>query len=178
MKISCNICMDLIPLVRDGIASPDSEAAVREHIAHCESCRSLFSADTVPVPDTAKSFQKLRSQLRLFGAMIILFGIVVGLSLSGSGDLFYNVLLMPAMGAIGYWLFRWKALIGLPVLLFSTHCILNALGIVWQGEHLNLMSLVLWSSIYAGLTAVGTVIAGLLHFALRKEIPNETQKNT
>ena len=31
-KISCDICMDLIPLVKDGIASQESCNAVKNHI--------------------------------------------------------------------------------------------------------------------------------------------------
>ena len=40
-KISCEICKDLIPLVKDGIASEDSVAAVEEHIKECENCKAL-----------------------------------------------------------------------------------------------------------------------------------------
>ena len=36
MKITCDMCLDLMPLVLDGLASEDSEKAVREHIAGCE----------------------------------------------------------------------------------------------------------------------------------------------
>ena len=30
-EISCDVCMDLIPLVQDGIASEDSREAVEQH---------------------------------------------------------------------------------------------------------------------------------------------------
>ena len=38
-KIDCEICMDLIPLVKDGIASEESYKAVEEHVKECETCR-------------------------------------------------------------------------------------------------------------------------------------------
>ena len=41
-KISCDICMDLIPLVKDGIASEDSCDAVTKHISKCEKCKVEF----------------------------------------------------------------------------------------------------------------------------------------
>ena len=41
-KISCDICMDLIPLVKDGIASEDSCDAVKKHISKCEKCKVEF----------------------------------------------------------------------------------------------------------------------------------------
>lgn len=171
IKISCEICMDLIPLVRDGIASPESTEAVREHLSHCAQCRALYDGE--PIPDPKPGLRTLRRQLRLLAAMVIMFGMFLGLSLSGDGALFYNVLLMPAIGAVGYWLFRWKAIWQLPVLLFVTHTALNSLGLIWQNEHLDFISLLMWSAIFSGFSALGTVIAGLMHFALRKEPKNE-----
>ena len=41
-KISCDICKDLLPLVKDGIASEDSVQAVKEHLKECETCRNLY----------------------------------------------------------------------------------------------------------------------------------------
>ena len=38
MKYDHDIIRDLMPLVSDGIASPKSEAAVKEHITECEEC--------------------------------------------------------------------------------------------------------------------------------------------
>ena len=38
MKYDHDIIRDLMPLVADGIASPKSEAAVKEHITECEEC--------------------------------------------------------------------------------------------------------------------------------------------
>ncbi|EJX02388.1 hypothetical protein EVA_09508, partial [gut metagenome] len=46
-EISCDICIDLIPLVEDGVASEDSRKAVEAHVANCESCREKYSG-TVP----------------------------------------------------------------------------------------------------------------------------------
>ena len=37
-KISCDMCMDLMPLVQDGVASADSIAAVKQHIENCPAC--------------------------------------------------------------------------------------------------------------------------------------------
>jgi len=50
-EISCDMCMDLMPLVRDGVASPDSVAAVERHIAGCDRCRVLFHDDPLPEGD-------------------------------------------------------------------------------------------------------------------------------
>lgn len=34
-KIPCAVCRDLIPLVQDGVASPESEALVKAHLQTC-----------------------------------------------------------------------------------------------------------------------------------------------
>lgn len=42
MKISCDVIEDLLPLYIDQIASEESVRLVEEHLAECESCRSLL----------------------------------------------------------------------------------------------------------------------------------------
>ena len=39
-KIPCAVCRDLMPLVQDGVASPESEALVKAHLAACPACRA------------------------------------------------------------------------------------------------------------------------------------------
>lgn len=43
-KVSCGVIRDLIPNCIDGIASEESEALVREHIARCEECRASYES--------------------------------------------------------------------------------------------------------------------------------------
>ena len=65
-KIPCAVCRDLMPLVQDGVASPESEALVKAHLAACPACRALRQgADApavpeLPAPDDGKILQKLR----------------------------------------------------------------------------------------------------------------------
>ena len=40
--ITCDVCRDLMPLVKDGIASADSRLAVERHLESCPSCRARF----------------------------------------------------------------------------------------------------------------------------------------
>ena len=166
-KISCEICLDLMPLVADGVASEDSRKAVEDHIAHCESCCRLYGHDEPPGIDTERVFERIRKKLNVFWGMLLMFGIVVGLSLTGGKDLFYNILLMPAIGALGYGLFRWKALCWIPSLLFGMHLITNYLG--FGKEYLTFPSLLLWTAIYCLFAGIGFLITWLIHFALRKE---------
>ena len=41
-EIPCAVCRDLIPLVQDGVASPESEALVKAHLQTCPECRTLW----------------------------------------------------------------------------------------------------------------------------------------
>ena len=168
-KISCDLCMDLIPLVKDGVASEDSKKAVEAHIASCESCRALFSGDTPPPVDTSKAFEKLNRSLQFTTAMIMMFGIFFGVSLTAGSGLFYNTLIMPVIGALGYYIFRRKALYTVPVLMLITHCATNLLGMLRGVEQLDLLTVVMWTAIYSIFSELGTIAAWLLHFAFRKE---------
>jgi len=42
MRIPCELAEDLIPLIKDGIASQASSEIVNEHISECQACKKLF----------------------------------------------------------------------------------------------------------------------------------------
>ena len=168
-EITCDLCMDLMPLVKDGVASEDSVSAVRNHLASCESCRALFDGDVPPSVDTAKSFEKFYRRLQLFSAMVMMFGIFFGLSLTAGNGIFYNTVIMPIIGALGYAIFRKRALYIVPVVLFVTHFLTNLLGLMRGIEHLDFYSLLMWTFLYSIFALLGVVVAWLLHFAFRKE---------
>lgn len=169
IKITCDMCMDLMPLVQDGVASEDSIVAVEQHIKTCPECKSVFERQ-VPIPsDSSKIMKKIQRKMRLFMGMVLMFGVFFGLSLTASSELFLNSLIMPVIGCIGYYLFRWKALYLTPGLLFIAHFFTNFFGMMRGTEQLDVMSLVMWSGIYSFFAILGIVIAGLIHFAFRKE---------
>ncbi len=166
-KISCEMCMDLMPLVQDGIASEDSALAVALHIQDCPDCARHFEGEIPQPSDSKKILEKIQRKARTFTAMLLMFGIFYGLGLTASSGIFYNVIIMPLIGGLGYYLFRWRALYLIPALLFVTHIATNALGL--GEEYLNLPSLLMWTGIYCAAALVGFVIAALLHFAFKKE---------
>ncbi|MBR2049005.1 MAG: zf-HC2 domain-containing protein [Oscillospiraceae bacterium] len=165
--INCDICLDLMPLVQDGVASPASRKAVEEHLACCEECRAMFEGIVAVPAGKEKLLGKLSRKLQLGSAMVLMFGILFGLSLPAGNGIFYNSLIMPLIGLVGYYLFRWKAVVLIPVLLYVMHFITNALGL--GAEYLTLPSLVMWTGLYCLFAVIGVVIGGLLHFAFRKE---------
>ena len=166
-KITCDMCIDLMPLVQDGVASEDSRNAVLQHLQECPDCRALYEGE-IPAPSKSHELLgKVQRRARIFSAMVMMFGIFYGLMLTAGNGLFLNVIIMPVIGGIAYYLFRWKAIIIVPPLLLVTHFITNALGL--EGQQLMPVEVILWTSIYCGVALVGFIIAALLHFAFKKE---------
>ena len=172
-KISCDICKDLIPLVKDGIASADSCFAVKEHMEECVTCKKLYeseiTAPSEPNVDIELELGKLKRKLQIFSVMLMMFGAFFGLSLTASEEMFYNSLIMPVIGALGYVIFRWKAIYQIPVLLLIMQLLINCFGMVREMEIMPVMGVVTWVAIYTIFVEIGVLVAGLLHFAFRKE---------
>ena len=181
-KITCDVCRDLLPLVKDGVASADSEAAVRQHIGGCKECSMLFDGKLIPATEPSESPKALlRVKHRLTGiyAMLMLLGLYVGLSLTSGADMFYNCLIMPVAGVFGYMAFRRRAVYILPIVLIIVSAVTNALGFFnFDGmEVLDIMTLIPWIIIYTLFALAGIIIAMLLHFAFGKTKKERSGEN-
>lgn len=71
MKMECGIIRDLLPLYADDICSPESRAAIEQHLMECSSCRekyqsavALLPEQSCPEPDTVKEGNNFRHGLR------------------------------------------------------------------------------------------------------------------
>lgn len=168
-KITCDLCMDLMPLVRDGIASNESKKAVELHIKSCVACNTLYSGEIPSTVNVEKAFQKFRRKVQFFSILLMMFGIFFGLGLTAGADMFYNSLIMPIIGVLGYIIFRWKALYNIPILLFITHSFINIFKLFQENEYLDFASLLIWTILYIIFAWIGICITGLLHYAFRKE---------
>ena len=115
----------------------------------------------------------LGKKLRFFMTMVLAFGVLYGVSLTAGEGLFLNVVVMPIIGAVGYYLLGGKAIYQVPLLILVTHFVTNTFGLIRGVEHLDLLTLLMWCGLYSLFALMGVVIAGLLHFALGKEAPYE-----
>ncbi len=168
--ISCEVCLDLIPLVRDAAASPGSELAVRRHCESCESCRAVLGsppAAAAPAHDE-RVLRAVRRSLLLSGGALLIIGSLLGVMLFNSMGVFYNFLLLPALGALlvlgrRFWLC--PAALALLTLLWTTVSMLR------DGMPLadSLSAAAVYAVLYLLFTALGTLIAALLRFAFQKE---------
>ncbi len=169
-EINCNICRDLLPLVQDGVASPESEELVRAHIEECGECKAMFGnipADNEKAPEkppVTKGLKSAKRYLTVVYAAVMLLGLYVGLSLTAGEDMFFNTLIMPVAGALGYLAFRWRSLWIVPALTLIINFIANGLGLF--AERLDILSILAWTFLYSLFALAGIIIAMLFHFAI------------
>ncbi len=173
MNLPCRIILDLIPLVKDGVASRESVSAVQEHISCCESCRCEF--ESFPsIPNTAvddkKVITKIKKSLLHLGILILCAGSLIGIFMTNSMNMFYNILIMPAVGILGYVFFkqRW-GYVPISILLFSYLWILLSSCLDSGFDKNALIYSIPYAIIYMLLTIAGAAIAALLKFAFGKE---------
>lgn len=183
-KIACSVCQDLMPLVKDGIASKESCDLVKEHMKGCTVCQQIYYGDSNKLHeedphegklvDDTRIVKKIQKQLILGALGIMILGMFLGLVLDGGMGMFYNVLIMPAIGAVGYLALRKKVYVGTVILfIFSSAWIAireiadGAMAYSNIGEILTAAAV--WSSIYTLLFIVGVMISSLLRYAFKKE---------
>ena len=178
----CAIAHDLYPLVVDGIASEASRDWVAAHLAGCPDCardlaapedglapaaESGFIAATAPRPGheaaelepeaSARIYRRLR-RLRL-GLYLLLFLIgSVATTLLDGVQLFYNLLILPLLGALAYVIMGWRAAVLLPVL--------GLVALIAGGFALAGLPFVV---LYMALFALGMALGWLLRYAFAPE---------
>lgn len=167
-KIECEICMDLIPLVKDGIASEESYKAVEAHVKECETCRKLYGENQEPAQittDENHAWKQIQKKWIGFFFALLCVGIVFGVSLTNQAEMFYNSLIMPIAGGCGYLIFQKRAVYKVPILLLILYAAMNVLQSLRGVESLDFYSMLMWVAIYSIFAIFGVGIAGLFHYA-------------
>ena len=181
MKTECSVVRDLLPLYVEDMVSTETAQYVKSHLAECPECQAeleslkageeLTAIEKKPVEDVAKAkpFKKMMKRMNrqfysiAYAALIFL--IFLGFGWTGGENLMYNSLIMPVVGIFGYYVFRWKAIYKVPILLL----IIDTFVCLFKLVDLDLYSAFLWTLIYSIFVFVGIAIAFLMHFALGKE---------
>lgn len=175
MNISCEVILDLIPLVKDGIASDDSTTIVKHHIENCHSCKAEFETfednriEQSPVKDE-KIISAMKRSIFMTQLVILVTGAIIGVALSNSMNMFYNFIIMPIVGGISLFTLKRKwylASLGVFLLsyLWQTIVGIASNGFQWGYLYYGLF----YSVIYAALVGLGVIITMLLKYALKKE---------
>ena len=170
-----------MPLYVEDMVSEETAAYIGEHLESCEECKSELeslkgSAEIAVIEekpamraDNAKPFKKIMKKMNrqfysvAYAALIFL--IFLGFGWTDGENLMYNSLIMPVVGVFGYYVFRWKAIYKVPILLL----IIDLLVYLLQLVEIGLGDTLAWTFIYCIFVVVGIAIAFLLHFAFRKE---------
>ena len=181
MKTECSVVRDLLPLYIEDMVSTETAQYINEHLKNCNECQAelanlregaeLSTVEAKPVTrsEDAKPFKKMMKRMNrqfysiAYAALIFL--IFLGFGWTGGENLMYNSLIMPIVGIFGYYVFRWKAIYKVPILLL----IIDTFVCLFKLVDLDLYSAFLWTVIYSIFVFVGIAIAFLLHFAFRKE---------
>ncbi|WP_418973114.1 zf-HC2 domain-containing protein [Allofournierella sp.] len=112
--IPCDVCLDLMPLVQDGVASAASEALVKQHLEHCPRCRAIFGGAgqaPPPAPNEQRMARRLRQGVHGWAAGLVLAAAVLCLALLNGGESSALIFwLLPLLGGLlfTYWNSRWK----------------------------------------------------------------------
>lgn len=168
-EISCEICMDLIPLVQDGAASEDSCRAVEAHVASCPQCRAVFTGQPPAQVHIKPMVAKMQRKLRCLFVLFLFLGIFFGTSIAQLSGAFSIIFIMPIIGMLAYGVYRWKALWLVPLLLLAMYSLSQILLILRHVIDFNPLECLLWAVLTIVFSDVGVLIAGLFHFGLRKE---------
>lgn len=175
MKISCNVIFDLIPLVKDGVASDDSTIIVNEHIKSCESCKAEFESFDITKTELAsikdeKIIFDIKRSIFLTQLIILMAGAIIGVALSNSMGMFYNFIIMPIIGGVSVASFKRKWHLAPIAIFILTYLWQTIVGIVSDGFSWNaLYNGLYYSILYAILVLLGVIIVMLLKFTFKKE---------
>lgn len=175
MSISCNVILDLIPLVKDGVASDDSTIIVSEHIKNCESCKAEFDIfESIRIEQSSIKDEKIifaiKRSIFITQLTILIVGAITGVALSNSMGMFYNLIIMPVIGGISLVVFKRKWYFAPLAIFVLTYLWQTLTGIVSGGfDWIALYSGLYYSIIYTILVGVGVIITMLLKFAFKKE---------
>jgi len=172
---NCNVVLDLMPLVIDGVASEDSSMVVKGHIQTCDGCRveyDSFKSNKVEHPSIKdeKIISGIKRSIFMTQASILIAGAIVGVALTNSMGMFYNIIIMPIIGGISVTTFKRKSYLAAVAVFFLSYLWQTVKAIIIGGfDWAALYSGLFYSIIYMVLVGLGIVIAVLLQFSLGKK---------
>jgi len=90
LNISCDVIMDLIPLVKDNVASTESVEIVAEHLKSCENCRHEFEDSALSVRselDDQRVAHSIKKKLFFAISALLLIGALFGMAINKSSQM-------------------------------------------------------------------------------------------
>lgn len=184
--LPCDVCRDLMPLVRDGVASDASRRMVERHLAGCPACQAIWRGEEPPPPDDRRILGRIQSRVRLWMGGVLAAGLLLGLLFSSYGEgLPWNAVVMPVLGVL-FCFFggRYRLLLpsGTAVLVF-----LFNLALLWSDSWRNAYDVggaFLQNAVYAlliggfclVLCSLGMLAGALLQYGFSRPAETETKE--
>ena len=175
MKIDCCVAKDLIPLYVENLLSDETAAILKEHLEECEKCKNeyLKEKDNLPnfkdyendesINSFSKSMKRVNRRLGSFFYCSLILLFMLGCSLTDGEGLFYNTVILPIAGALGYYAFGLHSLYKLPILL----AVVEAFAYFTKMTSADLSQLLFFTPIYFAFVLAGILIALLLHYGIK-----------
>lgn len=165
-KLPCEVVMDLIPLIKDHVASKESEELVRAHIRECDNCRQYYELLEDTSFDDQKVIETIRHKRNLYLTFILLAGVITGYQLSLSYYMFINVWIMPVIGILCHMIKPVKTY-RLALICAAVFTVLSLFGTLLQygiddGMILSVLAIFILMFV---LIMIGKLLAMLLHYA-------------
>lgn len=180
MKLPCNVILDLIPLVKDKVASEESKNTVKDHIEGCPSCKNEFEEfECISLGDQSIKDEKVLSNIKrsifISQIVVLIIGAIIGIGLTNTMGMFYNFIIMPGLGGLAFITLRRYGIVLIGVFILTY--IWQVVSLIIETRAFNwwiLQAGVIHSLIYTGLVLLGIIIARLINYALgREEVGNE-----
>ena len=139
-----------------GLGEQQCEVLRKSNLKECPECRAEFESlktggdlSTVEKEPDTKPFKimmkRMNRQFYSLAYAALIFLIFLGFGWTGGENLMYNSVIMPIVGIFGYYVFRWKAIYKMPVLLLLIDLAVAALVIAvilaYRGKSLLTVSL-------------------------------------
>lgn len=165
-NIPCEVIMDLIPLVKDHVASKESVKLVYEHIEHCENCRSFMQDIQSLEINDKKIIQDIKSKRNKILLSFCMIGIIMGVLLTIEPYyMFWNILVLPIIGVLCWIIQPTKTyrLSAIVAILFSTF---KFIYILLEGSYYTGISFtfIFDLCIVFALIELGNLLAFLIHY--------------
>ena len=109
MNISCDVILDLIPLVKDNVASKDSIELVSNHLKSCEECRIAFKdfkLQTQTDINDKKVMASIKKKLLFLTSALLLIGATIGMVLNKPSNIVPAIFIVIGILLIGTIIFR------------------------------------------------------------------------
>ncbi|MEG0898044.1 MAG: zf-HC2 domain-containing protein [Ruthenibacterium sp.] len=175
--LPCAVCRDLIPLVRDGVASEESDQLVHQHIAACDDCkRFMAGAETRTEPDDTRVIGRMKRKISLWLVCVVTCSLMFGVALTFSTHSLLAILVFPLCCGIAYWFdsFVWKLV---PPIAFAMLFIIVLLQHGYGTPIRQFMGALRSGIFVAALCAVGALAAALLKYGFSKGEKNDENQN-